>query len=135
MNIAAGLFAGVFPDNTTSSNEAGSLGAQMNSFFASISASTPDLFESMLQTPPMEAPPPPSPNMPPPPPNEAPPPPPPDVPPPPPPTNGDVSVEQMQEIIRQQQEQMNQMMKMMQQMGMHGAANVEGGMGMGGWPS
>ncbi|KAL7445985.1 hypothetical protein ACHAXM_010357 [Skeletonema potamos] len=135
MNIAAGLFAGVFPDNTTSSNEAGSLGAQMNSFSASISASTPDLFESMLQTPPMEAPPPPSPNMPPPPPNEAPPPPPPDVPPPPPPTNGDVSVEQMQEIIRQQQEQMNQMMKMMQQMGMQGAANAKGGMGMGGWPS
>lgn len=120
MNLAAGLFAGVFPDNTISS--AGS-GARMNS----MSATTPDPFESMLPTPPMEAPPPP--------PTDAPPPPPPnEAPPPPPPTSGDVSVEQMQEIIRQQQEQMNQMMQMMQQMGMQGGAPNSNN-GVGGWPS
>eukprot|EP00985_Skeletonema_marinoi_P010326 scaffold4854_cov114-Skeletonema_marinoi.AAC.6 len=129
MNLAAGLFAGVFPDNTTSS--AGS-GARMNS----ISATTPDPFESMLPTPPMEAPPPPPIDTPPPPPPNVPPPPPPpnEAPPPPPPTNGDVSVEQMQEIIRQQQEQMNQMMQMMQQMGMQGGAPNSNN-GVGGWPS
>eukprot|EP00984_Skeletonema_dohrnii_P031378 scaffold23753_cov56-Skeletonema_dohrnii-CCMP3373.AAC.1 len=128
MNLAAGLFAGVFSDNTTSSS---GLGARMNS----MSATTPDPFESMLPTPPMEAPPPPPIDAPPPPsPNVPPPPPPPnEFPPPPPPTNGDVSVEQMQEIIRQQQEQMNQMMQMMQQMGMQGGAqNSNNG---GGWPS
>ena len=120
MNLAAGLFAGVFPNNTTSSSGSG---APMNS----MSATTTDPFESMLPTPPMEAPPPP--------PIDAPPPPPPNVPPPPPPppASGDVSVEQMQEIIRQQQEQMNQMMQMMQQMGMQGGApNSNNG---GGWPS
>mmetsp|Transcript_18082 Transcript_18082/g.30664 ORF Transcript_18082/g.30664 Transcript_18082/m.30664 type:complete len:747 (-) Transcript_18082:66-2306(-) len=120
MNLAAGLFAGVFPDNTTSSSGSG---ARTNS----MSPTTPDPFESMLPTPPMEAPPPP--------PIDAPPPPPPNVPPPPPPpTNGDVSVEQMQEIIRQQQEQMNQMMQMMQQMGMQGGAPNSNN-GVGGWPS
>lgn len=134
MNMAAGLFAGVFLDNTARSNADSVRGPQTNS----LSEPTPDPFESMLQSPPMEAPPPlpmdappPPPNVPPPPqPNEAP-------PPPPPPTNGDASVEQMQEIIRQQQEQMNQMMQMMQQMDVQGgAANTNnGGMGMGGWQS
>ncbi|KAL7500481.1 hypothetical protein ACHAWT_010450 [Skeletonema menzelii] len=127
MNMAAGLFAGAFPDNTSSN--AGS-GAPMNS----ISATMPDPFESMMPTPPVEAPPPPpTETPPPPPPNVPPPPPPPNEAPPPQPTNGDASVEQMQEIIRQQQEQMNQMMMMMQQMGMQGGANANnGGMGMGG---
>eukprot|EP00574_Skeletonema_japonicum_P002795 CAMPEP_0201714252 /NCGR_PEP_ID=MMETSP0593-20130828/816_1 /ASSEMBLY_ACC=CAM_ASM_000672 /TAXON_ID=267983 /ORGANISM="Skeletonema japonicum, Strain CCMP2506" /LENGTH=759 /DNA_ID=CAMNT_0048203517 /DNA_START=229 /DNA_END=2505 /DNA_ORIENTATION=- len=115
MNMAAGLFAGVFPDNNTSSN------APMNSIS---SGTISDPFESMLPTPPMEAPPPPPIEAPPPLPPNVPPPPPPNEPPPPPQpnNNGDASVEQMQEIIRQQQQQMNQMMQMMQQMGMQGGA-------------
>lgn len=131
MNMAAGLFAGVFPDNGRSN--AGS-GAPMNS----ISASTSDPFESMaLPTPPVDAPPPPPIEAPPPPPNVPPPPPPPPPNEAPPPAAGDASVEQMQEIIRQQQQQMDQMMQMMQQMGMQGGApNANNGMGMGGgWPS
>lgn len=134
MNMAAGLFAGVFSNNTSSSN-AGS-GAVMNSIS---STTTSDPFESMLSTPPMDAPPPPPIEAPPPLPPSVPPPPPPNEPPPPPPTNsngGDASVEQMQEIIRQQQQQMNQMMQMMQQMGMQGGApNVNNGGSMGGWSS
>ena len=125
MNMAAGLFAGVIPDGTSSKR------MPMNTTTAPIH----DPFESMLSPPidapplpppplptPPEAPPPPPPSMPPPPPppNEA--------PPPPPPTDNNASVEQMQEIIRQQQEQMNQMMQMMQQMGMQGGAPPNGNM-------
>lgn len=69
----------------------------------------------------------PPPSMAPPPPPMHPPPPPPIQPPPPPPaitmTTSDLTVEQMQEMIKQQQSQMNQMMQLMQQMQMQGSNN------------
>ena len=133
MNMAAGLFAGVIPEDKANVKTIVGEGNQMNNAFSVAPASDPDPFGFALPPPPMDAPPPPPPMdaPPPPPPNEMPLPPPPNEAPPPPPSNGDV--EKMQEIIRQQQEQMNQMMAMMQKMGMQGgSANTNGGMN-GGW--
>lgn len=114
MNMAAGLFAGIFPVDSRLTADSGN---QMSSF----SAPAIDPFDSM-PSPPMDAPPPPPPG------GMPPPPPPTEAPPPPPSNDGDASVEQMQEIIRQQQQQMNEMMQMMQQMQMQNR-------GMGGWPT
>jgi hypothetical protein len=133
MNMAAGLFAGVIPEDNANAKTIAGEGNQMNNAFSAAPASDPDPFGFALPPPPMDAPPPPPPMDAPPPPNEMPPPPPPNEAPPPPPSNDDQSVEKMQEIIRQQQEQMNQMMAMMQKMGMQGgSANTNGGMN-GGW--
>lgn len=125
MNMAAGLFAGVIPEDKPKARTTGT-GYEMNN----TPACDPDPFRFALPPLPMDAPaPPPMDAPPPPPPNEMPPPPPPNEAPPPPPNNNDQSVEKMQEIIRQQQEQMNQMMAMMQKMGMQdGVANTNGGM-------